>query len=212
MSHTCSPFLPGRPDRPWIPASPWRHTSALHTAHFYLKFNIQSEQISLASIILFTSQQWKLTCFCLFLHYLDRIKNPDCQNPSGFDIYAVSSFMILLLSSLLLNNILSVFFNPTFSPLGPSPPQAPLGPRSPWKHITSSLTKAHKEAHKSRKDKMDQTRQTESPSLHRQSSHLLLRLNHCAWALIVHTQCTWITLCSKFQITTDIAECYNFLW
>lgn len=25
MSHTCSPFLPGRPDRPWIPASPWTH-------------------------------------------------------------------------------------------------------------------------------------------------------------------------------------------
>lgn len=24
--HTCSPFLPGRPDRPWTPASPWTRT------------------------------------------------------------------------------------------------------------------------------------------------------------------------------------------
>ena len=30
MSHTCSPFLPGRPDRPWIPASPWAQTLEIH--------------------------------------------------------------------------------------------------------------------------------------------------------------------------------------
>lgn len=30
MSHTCSPFLPGRPDRPWIPASPWAPTVEIH--------------------------------------------------------------------------------------------------------------------------------------------------------------------------------------
>lgn len=109
-------------------------------------------------------------CYLCISVYLDRIKPPKSQWVWNYHYY----FYFLPP-----NPILSFCLKPTFSPLGPSPPQAPLGPRSPWKRISWRVRE-------SQRDKMHQTSLTESPSIDRQSSCFPLRLDHCAWALI-HT-------------------------
>lgn len=114
LSHTCSPFLPGRPERPWIPLSPW--TCAQSFSSFYP-----------------AHMKWLILVW-VRLSKLNFISLPPKVSIS-----------------------LSYFL--TFSPLGPSDPHTPLGPRSPWKHKKTVVNNrnTHKEACDSPSGKIQQT-------------------------------------------------------
>lgn len=77
ISPTCSPFLPGRPGRPWIPASPWKKTLTINFIVKYLMTHTRT-----------TSE---------YSHYylIQQPHTPASTHPQCKDHHTISSFMLI---------------------------------------------------------------------------------------------------------------------